>query len=68
MGCEDRIDSSDIDPSLITKGIFQFILGLIMQLRCLNSKMILKFVVCLLGPSIIGSGCEKILVGDQRLF
>ena len=52
MECDDRIDFKVVNPSWIVKGIGVEGLGLIVHFRCLESCIILKVVVCLLGLSI----------------
>ena len=68
FGCDESSDSSEIDPSWIVYEILYNGLDANIIPRCLKSWMILKLTVCLLGPSMIGLSCIRILVNDYKLF
>jgi len=68
FGCDESNDSSGIDPSWTVYGILYNGLDENVIPRWLKSWIILKLIVCLLGPSMIGLSCIRILIDDHRLF
>ena len=68
MECDDNIDSNVIVPVSTVYGILYIEFEVTNSPKWEKSWMILKLVVCLLGPSIKGLGWCNILVVDQKLF
>src|SRR6185437_11809986 len=68
LGCLLRILSSGVQLFSIVCGHRMLELACTVIPMWLRSWMILKLVVCLLGPSIIGRVCCRILVADHKLF
>src|SRR5260363_8307 len=63
-----RICSSRRFPLLITLGQVIFGFAVILISSLFSKKTILKVVVSLLGPTILGEWCSSILFVDHKLF